>query len=86
MTGDYIPSDAGEYDYDSDSVEMNGKSNPAGVGNADVDPYSGKRLNRMISFGTELVMYARNILFKGSQRRGDRNRRISRDSGYTWDN
>lgn len=47
---DYIPSDAGEYDYDSDSVEM-GNSNPAGGGNADVDPYSGKRLNNMISFG-----------------------------------
>ena len=48
--GDYIPSDAADYDYDSDSVEMNGKSIPGGGGNADVDPYSGKRLNQMISF------------------------------------
>ena len=47
MTGrDHSLSDTGDYDYDSDFVEMNGKSNPAG-GNADVDPYSGRRLNNM---------------------------------------
>ena len=46
----YIHSDPGDYDYDSDSVEMNDKINPAGGGNADVDPYSGRCLDNIISF------------------------------------
>ena len=34
---------------------MNDKFNPAGGGNADVDPYSGNYLNSMISFGLSNV-------------------------------
>ena len=58
-----VPSDPGDYDYDSDFVEMNEKISPGGGGNADVDPYSGKRLNNMILFGHWLSNVCQEFFF-----------------------